>query len=56
MLTDAIDPDRELEQVAREAGAVAYLSKPCKIDQIVETIESALDEKKLYHVTPPTAG
>ncbi len=56
MLTAAIDPDRELEQVAREAGAIAYLSKPCKIDRIVKTIESALDGKAAYHTAHPAAG
>ncbi|NQT73773.1 MAG: response regulator [Chloroflexi bacterium] len=45
LLTAVPDPDGNLTELAREAGVYAYLSKPCKLKTLKDTLEQAFADK-----------
>ncbi len=45
LLTAVPDPDANLAVLAREAGVYAYLTKPCKLKVIKETLDQAFAQK-----------
>ncbi len=46
LLTATADPDQKLAKLAKSAGVFAYLTKPCKLDVIKETLERGFAEQK----------
>ncbi|MCP4610425.1 MAG: response regulator [Planctomycetes bacterium] len=46
LLTATADPGQKLAKLAKSAGVFAYLTKPCKLDVIKETLERGFAEQK----------
>ena len=46
VLTAMLDPDSQFGSTAETSGVFAYLRKPCKLKDLKETLQGALDYKR----------
>ena len=46
LLTAVPDPDSNLADLAKSAGVYAYLNKPCKIQELIDTMESGFAQQE----------
>jgi len=46
LLTAVPDPDSNLANLAKAAGVYAYLNKPCKIQELIDTMESGFAQQE----------
>ena len=51
MLTAVPDPESRLATIAKQAGVFAYLSKPCKLQTLKETLNTAFVHQQATHET-----
>ncbi len=51
LLTATADPGHKLAKLAKSAGVFAYLTKPCKLDVIKETLERGFAEQEASQKT-----
>ena len=48
ILTAVVDPGSQFGNVAEAAGVVAYLKKPCKLRDLKDALQTALDQQQVF--------